>query len=205
MAKSEIREPRQMRSIEKKNKITQAGYKLFCEKGFHRTNTNEIAREAGVSIGIVYHYFKDKKSILLSVMDQVSPKFDIEMLKKLHLSNNKKDLETFFSSLIDKNVQLHKVSKIPHEEFQALQHSDSDVAEYMNKFNNEFLTSIAYALPSLGFSIPHANEKVDIVYHMIDQYAEAVVLNKRDIINYDIMKKLIIDTILNLLYVNVSD
>ena len=53
----EIREPRQERSIEKKNKIIRAGYELFSEVGYYNTNTAEIARRAGVSTGIVYGYF----------------------------------------------------------------------------------------------------------------------------------------------------
>lgn len=204
MAKSETREPRQKRAIEKKNKIAQAGFKLFCEKGFHNTNTNEIAKEAGVSTGIVYHYFKDKKEIFLAALNQAVPKFDPEIIKQFNLSSDRKDLESFFSYIIDKNVQLHLVSKMPHEEFHGMRHFDADVAEHMNKFNNEFLSSIAEALPSLGFPISNAQEKVDMVYHMIDQYADSLVINKRDVINYDVMKKLLIETILNLLQMNIE-
>ena len=40
------------------------GHILFCEKGYYRTNTAEIAKAAGVSTGIVYSYFHDKKDIL---------------------------------------------------------------------------------------------------------------------------------------------
>ena len=56
-----IRQPIQERANEKKQKIIEAGYKLFAEKGYYNTNTQEIAKAAGVSTGIVYSYFKDKK------------------------------------------------------------------------------------------------------------------------------------------------
>ena len=46
--KNSVREPRQERSIEKKNKIIAAGYELFSENGYYGTNTAEIARRAGV-------------------------------------------------------------------------------------------------------------------------------------------------------------
>ena len=203
MVKAEIREPRQTRSIEKKKKIAQAGFKLFCEKGFHHTNTNEIAKEAGVSTGIVYHYFQDKKAILLAAMDQVVAKFDVEMIKQLHLSKDRKELEAFLSDIIDKDIQLHTISKVAHEEFQAMRHSDPDVAEYMNQFKNQFLSAIANSLPSLGFPISSPDEKVDMIYHMIDQYCDSVALNKRDAINYDDMKILLIETILNLLNLDI--
>lgn len=201
MSKSEIREPRQTRSIEKKNKIAKAGFRLFCEKGFYHTNTNEIAKEAGVSTGIVYHYFKDKKAIFLAAIDQMGPKFHIQMINNLHLSKDRKELEAFLSDIIDKDIKFHKIFKAAHEEFETLCHSDSDVAEYMSRTNNTSLSAIADALPLLGFNIPNSREKVDIAYHMIDQYCDAVVLNRRDGIDYDDMKKIIIETILHFLNV----
>lgn len=199
MAKSEIREPCQARSIEKKNKIAKAGFKLFCEKGFYHTNTNEIAKEAGVSTGIVYHYFKDKKAIFLAAIDQMGPRFDVEMIKKLSLSKDRKELETFLSDIIDKDIQFHTLFKAAHEEFLAMCHSDPDVAEYMRNSKTKGLSAIADCLPSLGFNISNPREKVDIAYHMIDQYCDAVVLNRCDAVNYNDMKKLIIETILNFL------
>ena len=67
--KAEKREPIQERSIEKKNKIISASYELFSEVGYYGTNTAEIAKRAGVSTGIVYGYFQDKRDILISVLD----------------------------------------------------------------------------------------------------------------------------------------
>ena len=55
MSENEIREPIQKRSIEKKEKIIQAGFELICDKGYYNTNTAEIAKSAGVSTGIGDH------------------------------------------------------------------------------------------------------------------------------------------------------
>ena len=57
--------PQQPRSIEKRNKIIEAGFRLFSEKGYYNTNTAEIANQSGVSTGILYRYFTDKKAIYL--------------------------------------------------------------------------------------------------------------------------------------------
>ena len=54
---NQIREPKQKRSIEKKEKIIEVGFELICKNGYHNTNTAKIAKEAGVSTGIVYQYF----------------------------------------------------------------------------------------------------------------------------------------------------
>lgn len=80
MAKT-VREPQQERSIEKKNRIISAGYELFSELGYYNTNTAMIAKRAGVSTGIVYGYFRDKKDILREVtalyMQRITNPFSI--------------------------------------------------------------------------------------------------------------------------------
>ena len=48
-----IREPSQKRSIETKRKIIEAGYNLFAKYGYYKINTAQIAKEAGVSTGIL--------------------------------------------------------------------------------------------------------------------------------------------------------
>ena len=67
--KNAIRQPQQERSTEKKNKIIQASYEVFSEVGYFGANTSEIAKRAGVSTGIVYSYFTDKRDILLYVLE----------------------------------------------------------------------------------------------------------------------------------------
>ena len=62
---SNIRMPKQKRSIEKRNRIIEKGFELICKNGYYNTNTNDIAKYANVSTGIVYQYFNDKKEIFL--------------------------------------------------------------------------------------------------------------------------------------------
>ena len=64
-----IREPSQTRSIDKKKRIVQAAYELFNRKSFAEVSIRMIAREAGVSIGVIYSYFQDKTDIFIAVRD----------------------------------------------------------------------------------------------------------------------------------------
>ena len=61
------RQPRQARSRAKRDAILAAGAQLFAERGYDATTTNDIAAAAGVSIGTVYAYFRDKRQIFLSL------------------------------------------------------------------------------------------------------------------------------------------
>ena len=80
MSEYEIREPIQKRSIEKKEKIIESGFELICEKGYYNTNTAEIAKNAGVSTGIVYQYFKDKHDILIDALKKYADNIFYPML-----------------------------------------------------------------------------------------------------------------------------
>ena len=42
---SNIRMPKQKRSIEKRNRIIEKGFELICKNGYYNTTTNDIAKE----------------------------------------------------------------------------------------------------------------------------------------------------------------
>ena len=65
-----VRIPRQRRSMEKKLRIMETARDLFGEKGLSGTNSNEIARKAGVSVGTFYSYFRNKKALFLDILEQ---------------------------------------------------------------------------------------------------------------------------------------
>ena len=48
-----------------------AGRKLFGERGFAAVSTPEIAAEAGVSRGALYHQFADKQALFAAVAEEV--------------------------------------------------------------------------------------------------------------------------------------
>lgn len=48
---------------ERKKQLLQVALDVFIEKGYYGTSTREIARRAGVSSGLLFHYFSNKDSI----------------------------------------------------------------------------------------------------------------------------------------------
>ena len=64
--------PKQERSKQTKEKIVQAAIRLFQERGYEKTTSNEIAADAGVSVGSFYVYFTDKRSLLLTIFDRLA-------------------------------------------------------------------------------------------------------------------------------------
>lgn len=54
----------------KEEAIFQSALKVIKEKGFHKTRIADIAKEAGVSYGLVYHYFPGKEKLFEAVQEK---------------------------------------------------------------------------------------------------------------------------------------
>jgi AcrR family transcriptional regulator len=51
-------------AIDKRRTILDAAVRVFARQGFHTCRVSDIADEAGVAYGLVYHYFNSKEEIL---------------------------------------------------------------------------------------------------------------------------------------------
>jgi AcrR family transcriptional regulator len=51
-------------AIDKRRVILDAAVRVFARQGFHTCRVSDIADEAGVAYGLVYHYFSSKEAIL---------------------------------------------------------------------------------------------------------------------------------------------
>lgn len=51
--------------MKRREQIVAAAIELFSEQGYYRTSIQDIARKAGVSIGLIYQYAQTKEDVLL--------------------------------------------------------------------------------------------------------------------------------------------
>lgn len=188
---AETREPQQKRAIEKKNRIVQAGYEMFAKKGYYNTNTAEIAKAAGVSTGIVYGYFHDKKDILVDVLDiyinhAYQPIFDL--MDGFDLS---KDLAAMLSAVLDAAVKVHTDNAAIHEALHSLtQHRDVE-AKFM-ALEEEVTRRVADRLLAAGLEIEHLYEKVHWAMVSVQSYAHERVFDHHAYIDYDVMRGVVL-------------
>ena len=55
---------RQQAAADKRRQILDAAVRVFARQGFHQCRVSDIADEAGVAYGLVYHYFDSKEEVL---------------------------------------------------------------------------------------------------------------------------------------------
>jgi AcrR family transcriptional regulator len=80
--------PVQKRSRSRVEDILKSAEYIFNERGYEASTTNAIADKAGIPIGSLYQYFKNKKAIL----DSLSEKYTSE-LKELFAGTFAKELQ----------------------------------------------------------------------------------------------------------------
>jgi len=66
--------PRTVNTIDDRHEqIMEAALRVFAKKGFTGASNKDIAREAGITPGLIYHYFESKEALLKAIFDARSP------------------------------------------------------------------------------------------------------------------------------------
>lgn len=190
-----IRKPKQQRAIIKFDKIVESGFKLICKSGYYNINTKEIAKEAGVSTGIIYQYFNDKHDILMSGLEKYGDAIFFPMLTTKNNDTNFTNFKELLNKMIDNYINNHKISAVAHEELMAMVHLDKDVADYYYQREIKMTDTIKNILENNNFKDENLEEKVHIMINLIDDLCHEIIYHKHNDMNYDIMKELVIDTI----------
>src|SRR3981081_4928887 len=58
---------------DRREQIIDAAMRVFSQKGFTRATNKDIAREAGITPGLIYHYFENKEALLKAIVEGRSP------------------------------------------------------------------------------------------------------------------------------------
>lgn len=87
---------RQQQAAQTKDKIRQAGIRLFREKGYEETKISDICKEAGVAYGNFYHYFPSKDYLFLAMYADFD-QFVEEVLSKRTYSSNLEAIRNLIS------------------------------------------------------------------------------------------------------------
>ena len=54
-------------TFDRRGELLDAAVRVFARKGFHASRVGDIAEEAGVAHGLVYHYFRSKDEVLETI------------------------------------------------------------------------------------------------------------------------------------------
>ncbi len=60
-------------SAERREQILEAAMRVFARKGYGGATNKDIALEAGITPGLIYHYFEDKRALFEAIFVERSP------------------------------------------------------------------------------------------------------------------------------------
>lgn len=195
--KNTVREPQQGRSIEKKNKIIQAGYELFTEVGYYGTNTVEIAKRAGVSTGIVYGYFTDKRDILICVLKIYIEQVSLPIIEVMS-SARKNSLTELVNIVIEKTINIHQENAKLHNTLHSLATTDEAVNAEFISLENNLTQQVSQQLVELGVKANNIVEKTHLAMNIVQSFAHEYVFDNHSYIDYPKMKEIVCKTLVSL-------
>ncbi|MFT4415936.1 TetR/AcrR family transcriptional regulator [Fredinandcohnia humi] len=138
---------------EKRERILNAATKEFGEKGFGNASTNEIVMEAGISKGLLFHYFTNKKGLYLFLYDYYVELMVDELFTKLDLEDGDilskwRRIGWLKFELMKRHPEMFDFLKSVYEE------TDSEVKSELEKRNYDVIeTSYAKILSNIDTSL----------------------------------------------------
>ena len=90
---------------EKQDRMINAALKIFALNGYQKASTDDIVKEAGISKGLLFHYFGSKAGLYIFVYEYSARYMSMELQRAVSL--RERDLFTLLSQVEDaKNVLL---------------------------------------------------------------------------------------------------
>ncbi|MEX0052949.1 TetR/AcrR family transcriptional regulator [Clostridium butyricum] len=123
---------------EKQNRILNAAINEFAEKGYENASTNDIVKEAGISKGLLFHYFKNKKQLFLFLYDYCIDVSLTEFYKKIDLNERDffvrlRQIHLIKAELLNKYPKMLKFIEVANIE------KSSDIENDLNMINKDEL------------------------------------------------------------------
>jgi AcrR family transcriptional regulator len=112
-----------------KEKIRAAAMELFIKQGYYATSISDIAKQAGISKGLLYNYYKGKEE-LLSEMVEARIKEVVEVMEEAFTLNTPREqLEHIINGAIDNIHQKPEVHRF-YLHLQTQPESDEELIKY---------------------------------------------------------------------------
>ncbi len=183
----EIRENR-------KGQIMQTALELFSREGYTHSTISMIAREAGISKGLIYNYFDSKEQLLNEIletgMNEIWELFDLNkdgdltteeleyfIRTTFRMMREKRDYYMIFFGLMMQPNVLEQVIRKPA--IKGLEAYFSILHRYFEKrgFENPLLeiTMLAALIEGMGLLMIYTRSYTDIPDELMDQFEQRVI------------------------------
>ena len=192
--------PIQARSQKTKEKLLTAAIAMYAKNGYHSTTVDEIAAEAGVSTGIAYRYFRNKKDLLLSALEFASKGVkDIASLDSIDTLDDNTDFRKYIDTVLMGFEDIHDRFHDIHEELEGLQHTDEDVRKFYAKVSLDMMENVIDKLSHFLPDKTNIREKTYLAVSILEQYCHLKMNSNQIDLDFSVLREQTIDTVIDVL------
>ena len=155
----------QARALVTRQKILTSALKMYASKGYQKTTVDEIAKTAGVSVGVAYRYFKNKKELLLASLE-----YTFSRIEEITGTDPQDIVNGNLSDALTAFEKIHKKYYALHEELEGLRHTDEDVMMLYEGFFHKAVKKIYDGLPDEFINRPGSLTDLYIAIGMMENY-----------------------------------
>jgi AcrR family transcriptional regulator len=105
-ARTNIRPALQERSREKRDRLIKAGLSVFSRRGYAQTRMADVAAEAGVSVGVLYQRFKDKRGFFEVIVDTLAKRLERDVNEFFDEADDAWDLHELIERVVATLVEV---------------------------------------------------------------------------------------------------
>lgn len=117
---------------EKRNRIINAGFKVFAKNSYKKSPVGEIAEEAGISKSLLFFYFKNKKELYLFLL-KTAEEETRNALMETNVYSGDDIFDIMYNGLLVKANMMKKYPDMGNFSIKANYEKDPDVAKEVRK------------------------------------------------------------------------
>lgn len=194
--KKTVEQLSQKRAVQTRQKIIEAGFRVIAERGYHNVTVDEIAKEAGVSTGIAYRYFKNKKDILMAVLE-----FAFDNIRQISQTEDSRlmrfdSMKDVISYALEQFYRLHTEYYAFHEELEGMRHTDAEVKAFYDRIESTALEELIAKCQESFSHMDNLQEKIVFAINLLENYCHMVLDEKYESLDKEFIKKMTMESVM---------
>ncbi|MGN1343268.1 MAG: TetR/AcrR family transcriptional regulator [Traorella sp.] len=170
--------------VEKQQIIINAGFKIFSKNSYKKSPVGEVAKEAGISKSLLFHYFHNKKEFYLFLWNK-SCELTVDALKKYQCYDKNDFFEMMELGLKCKMDLMREYPDLSNFALKAFYEDDPDVYHDIQENYQEYKKINSYkSLMKIDLSV--FKEDLDIRMMLMDMYYASEGFLLRKLRNHDV-------------------
>lgn len=165
---------------DRRQQILEAAFRVFARKGFLRATNKDIAREIGVTSGLIYHYFESKEELLRAVIFTLSPMHVLHSLPEKVLALPPEEFFPFVIAQVLEQVEQPQFVQLIRVILPEVIH-DSSFASIPSSVLSQVAALLAAYVEKCyaQMTVPVSMVDVELVFHLLVSTMMGILLRRQ--------------------------